>query len=628
MVTFEESLTEEIFDALKEQESRNYFNNFLKPSKLSRDLRLAILLQSHWTNVDKHTMCHKIDLQMMKSFSKQLLEQLYIQSLVQGNVLEQDALDACSNIVDILKFGLLLPNSRPQMRVVKVPLGEIYSRIPSFNEEDSNSLITNYYQSEPGSIKNTCIIELLMMLMEECQMYTNVSSMIVCYQMLMKECQMYTDVSCMIVCYQMLMEECQMYTDVSCMIVCYQMLMVECQMYTDMLMEECQMYTDVSSMIVCYQMLMKECQMYTDVSYMIVCYQMLMVECQMYTDVSSMIVCYQMLMVECQMYTDMLMEEPLFNNLRTKEQLGYSISCELRDTFGILGFTISVNTQANKHSADYIDERIEEFLKTFLKFVETLPSEDLKEVRNSIIKLKQSTDLYLREEVTRNWHEIINQEYVFDRRTKEVVGHVRPSDGGEEHVRVQSEYKQPHVGNTLKFVTGANFSVELRVTILVKLPHNTHIEVGCFLVFLLLKVLQVLQRCVIHRWEPLAVLIEVNILTSVIAPSCLFNVTANFLEEGPRHSGNDISCEDHDRVRSFGDDMGDLEGLKLEQPPRRAYTRRVLVQRVGQASYGEPAADVVTTQVEVIQNWAGQDFPRAVDGDYPGLCRTIPALPP
>nr|CAD7461213.1 unnamed protein product [Timema tahoe] len=162
MVTFEESLTEEIFDALKEQESRNYLNNFLKPSKLSRDLRLAILLQSHWTNVDKHTMCHKIGLQMMKSFSKQLLEQLYIQSLVQGNVLEQDALDACSNIVHILKFGLLLPNSRPQMRVVQVPLGEIYSRIPSFNEEDSNSLITNYYQSEPGSIKITCIIELLM----------------------------------------------------------------------------------------------------------------------------------------------------------------------------------------------------------------------------------------------------------------------------------------------------------------------------------------------------------------------------------------------------------------------------------------------------------------------------------
>nr|CAD7204658.1 unnamed protein product [Timema douglasi] len=125
-------------------------------------------------------------------------------------------------------------------------------------------------------------------------------------------------------------------------------------------------------------------------------------------------------MEECLLYTDMLMEEPLFNNLRTKEQLGYSVSCELRDTFGILGFTISVNSQANKHSAGYIDERIEEFLKTFSKFVETLPSEDLKEVRNSLIKLKESTDLYLREEVTRNWHEIINQEYVFDRRTKEV----------------------------------------------------------------------------------------------------------------------------------------------------------------------------------------------------------------
>nr|CAD7433127.1 unnamed protein product [Timema monikensis] len=31
------------------------------------------------------------------------------------------------------------------------------------------------------------------------------------------------------------------------------------------------------------------------------------------------------------------------------------------------------------------------------------------------------------------------------------------------------------------------------------------------------------------------------------------------------HFGNDISCEDHDRVRSFGD-MGELEGLKLTPP--------------------------------------------------------------
>nr|CAD7407274.1 unnamed protein product [Timema poppensis] len=32
------------------------------------------------------------------------------------------------------------------------------------------------------------------------------------------------------------------------------------------------------------------------------------------------------------------------------------------------------------------------------------------------------------------------------------------------------------------------------------------------------------------------------------------------------HSGNDISCEDYDRLRRFGDDMGELEGLKVTPP--------------------------------------------------------------
>nr|CAD7449512.1 unnamed protein product [Timema bartmani] len=55
MVTFEESLTEEIFDALKEQESRNYLNNFLKPSKLSRVLVADMLAQDFRRKVGKQS---------------------------------------------------------------------------------------------------------------------------------------------------------------------------------------------------------------------------------------------------------------------------------------------------------------------------------------------------------------------------------------------------------------------------------------------------------------------------------------------------------------------------------------------------------------------------------------------
>jgi nardilysin len=43
------------------------------------------------------------------------------------------------------------------------------------------------------------------------------------------------------------------------------------------------------------------------------------------------------------------MEEPVFDILRTKEQLGYHVYSSVRDTFGILGFSVTVNCQAGKH---------------------------------------------------------------------------------------------------------------------------------------------------------------------------------------------------------------------------------------------------------------------------------------
>ena len=44
----------------------------------------------------------------------------------------------------------------------------------------------------------------------------------------------------------------------------------------------------------------------------------------------------------------MLMEEPCFDILRTKEQLGYSVFSMLRNTFGILGLSITVNSQVRR----------------------------------------------------------------------------------------------------------------------------------------------------------------------------------------------------------------------------------------------------------------------------------------
>lgn len=115
------------------------------------------------------------------------------------------------------------------------------------------------------------------------------------------------------------------------------------------------------------------------------------------------------------------MEEPLFNRLRTQEQLGYDVSCILRDINGILGYSITVHTQADKYTTEHVDQRIEEFLKSFNKILEEFSEEELDDVKEALRKLKQCTDIDLEEEVNRNWIEITRWQYMFDRLEREVL---------------------------------------------------------------------------------------------------------------------------------------------------------------------------------------------------------------
>ena len=72
-------------------------------------------MQVRWNTVDKHAATSKITLTAMKSFARSFVEHLYVQSLVQGNISEVQAVDACNKIVHILKCAPLLPSVLPQV---------------------------------------------------------------------------------------------------------------------------------------------------------------------------------------------------------------------------------------------------------------------------------------------------------------------------------------------------------------------------------------------------------------------------------------------------------------------------------------------------------------------------------
>lgn len=116
----------------------------------------------------------------------------------------------------------------------------------------------------------------------------------------------------------------------------------------------------------------------------------------------------------------MVSEEPLFNTLRSKEQLGYDVSCGLRDNFGILGYSIMVNSQENKFSSEYVEERIENFRSELLYIIRQLTDTEFQQYKESLAKIKLNDDNSIQDEVSRHWTEIITNEYAFDRTFRDV----------------------------------------------------------------------------------------------------------------------------------------------------------------------------------------------------------------
>ncbi|XP_029002459.1 nardilysin b isoform X2 [Betta splendens] len=116
----------------------------------------------------------------------------------------------------------------------------------------------------------------------------------------------------------------------------------------------------------------------------------------------------------------MHMEEPCFDFLRTKETLGYQVYPTCRNTSGVLGFSVTVETQATKFSSEFVEAKIEEFLLSFGERLSGLSEEAFRTQVTALIKLKECDDAHLGEEVDRNWFEVVTQQYVFDRLNKEI----------------------------------------------------------------------------------------------------------------------------------------------------------------------------------------------------------------
>ncbi|PWN53939.1 hypothetical protein IE53DRAFT_76240 [Violaceomyces palustris] len=110
--------------------------------------------------------------------------------------------------------------------------------------------------------------------------------------------------------------------------------------------------------------------------------------------------------------------EPCFDQLRTKEQLGYLVFSSMRKSIGAMGFRILVQSERD---SEYVEGRIEAFLDYLKNHLEKMSNEEFEAQRDSLINKKLESVKNLYEESSRFWLHIHSGYYDFLQRDSDVA---------------------------------------------------------------------------------------------------------------------------------------------------------------------------------------------------------------
>ena len=118
---------------------------------------------------------------------------------------------------------------------------------------------------------------------------------------------------------------------------------------------------------------------------------------------------------------EQFMSERIFDQLRTKESLGYVVSAYFESSNEILGFNILVESAF--HAPSFVSERIKCFLDAFPSVIENLSDEEFNKQRVSLMEELLAEDANLREQSGRYFAHLKNRKYQFHR-ARDVAGHL------------------------------------------------------------------------------------------------------------------------------------------------------------------------------------------------------------
>ncbi|CAF4223323.1 unnamed protein product, partial [Rotaria sordida] len=122
-----------------------------------------------------------------------------------------------------------------------------------------------------------------------------------------------------------------------------------------------------------------------------------------------------------------LVKQPCFNQLRTKEQLGYIINSQVWRSYDVQGFSVTVQSA---RELDYINQRIELFIDSIRDYITTMSDELFKKQCEGYIVKKVEVPKNMHDQGNQFWNEIINHQFCFDRlpREAEIIKTLKRND--------------------------------------------------------------------------------------------------------------------------------------------------------------------------------------------------------
>ena len=113
-----------------------------------------------------------------------------------------------------------------------------------------------------------------------------------------------------------------------------------------------------------------------------------------------------------------LINEPCYDTLRTKEQLGYLVHSSGRAGIGMTGFRISIQSERD---ASYLEQRIDSFLASFEKYLEDMSENKFEQEKGSLVNRLKEDFKNLYQETGTYWSHIHSGYYDFERKAKDAA---------------------------------------------------------------------------------------------------------------------------------------------------------------------------------------------------------------